>query len=67
MRQADLKGRLAQWALQLQSYKFGVSHQKGCDHIVPDGLPRMYSDEIALIERCGPEIDLNTRYKISVH
>jgi len=60
MKQANLKGRLARWAMQLQGYKFSVSHRRGQDNVVPDALSRMYAEEIAEIESYGPEIDLSS-------
>lgn len=60
MRQPNLTGRLARWALQLQSYKFTVSHRKGRDNVVPDALSRIPENEIASIEAIAPEIDLDS-------
>lgn len=60
MRQPNLKGKLARWALKLQSYKFSISHRKGKDHIVPDALSRMHESEICSLELIGPEIDLES-------
>ena len=42
MRQPNLKGRLARWAMRLQGYKFSVSHRRGSEHVVPDALSRIY-------------------------
>jgi hypothetical protein len=60
MRQANLKGRLARWAMNLQGHKFTISHRKGKEHVVPDALSRMYSEELAAIEYYGPEVDLES-------
>lgn len=60
MKQPDLSGRLARWVLKLQTFKFNISHRKGKDHVVPDALSRVNSDEIASIELNEPEIDLNS-------
>ncbi|KAH8360922.1 hypothetical protein KR084_010806, partial [Drosophila pseudotakahashii] len=61
MRQRDLKGRLARWAMKLQGYRFTVSHRRGKDNIVPDALSRFYSpsEEILALEEVRPEVDLN--------
>ncbi|XP_065365361.1 uncharacterized protein LOC135958385 [Calliphora vicina] len=60
MKQPNLSGRLARWVFKLQSYKFSISHRKGKDHIVPDALSRMYTDEVASIELAEEEIDLDS-------
>lgn len=60
MKQENLKGRIARWAMQLQGYKFSVSHRRGQDNVVPDALFCMYADEIAAIESYGSEIDLGS-------
>lgn len=36
----DPVGRLARWALRLQSYDYEIIHRKGKEHIVPDFLSR---------------------------
>lgn len=60
MRQPNLSGRLARWALQLQGYKFTVSHRKGKDNVVPDALSRIPESEVASLELIPPEIDLDS-------
>lgn len=60
MRQGNLKGRLARWAMKLQSYRFSISHRKGKEHIVPDALSRMHEAELSSIEVIGPEVDLDS-------
>lgn len=60
MRQPDLSGRLARWVFKLQPYKFTISHRKGKDHIVPDALSRIPSDEISGIELVDSGIDFNS-------
>ena len=60
MRQPDLSGRLARWIFKLQPYNFTISHRKGKDHVVPDALSRIPSNEIASVEATEPEIDLNS-------
>lgn len=58
MRQPNLSGRLARWALELQTYRFEVSHRKGRDHIVPDALSRIPEGDVSALEITGPEVDL---------
>lgn len=45
MRQKDLSGRLARWALKLQGYNFNIIHRRGKDNLVPDALSRSFDDE----------------------
>lgn len=37
-------GRLARWSLRLRQNSFDLIHRKGADHVVPDALSRMFSD-----------------------
>lgn len=60
MRKTDLSGRLARWVFKLQPYKFTISHRKGKDHIVPDALSRIPSDEISALEIVDSSINLNS-------
>lgn len=60
MKQPDLTGRLARWVFKLQPYNFSISHRKGKDHVVPDALSRIYTNEISSLEESEPEIDLNS-------
>lgn len=62
MRQPNLKGRLARWALKLQGYKFTISHRKGKENVVPDALSRIpdNDNEIYSVELVGPEVDLDS-------
>lgn len=62
MRQPNLTGRLARWALLLQSYKFTVSHRKGKDNVVPDALSRIPEGEISSLDTVEPEIDINSAH-----
>lgn len=60
MRQPNLKGRLARWAMRLQGYRFSVSHRRGSENIVPDALSRMHVEDVSAIELIEPEIDLDS-------
>lgn len=60
MRQTDLNGRLARWAFKLQPYRFTISHRKGKDHVVPDALSGIPTDEISNLELSDPVIDFNS-------
>lgn len=60
MRQPNLKGRLARWALKLQGYRFSISHRKGKEHVVPDALSRMHEAELSALEVIGPEVNLDS-------
>lgn len=62
MRQPNLSGRLARWALKLQAYKFTISHRKGKENVLPDALSRIPTEEINSLETNEPEIDLNSPY-----
>lgn len=62
MRQQNLSGRLARWALKLQGYNFQISHRKGKNHLVPDALSRMYEGEISSIGSTYPLIDLESTH-----
>ena len=68
MRQSDLNGRLARWSLKLQGFNFSILHRKGSQHVVPDALSRLPSDnenslvtnDIESVEILEPEIDLSS-------
>lgn len=62
MKQPDLSGRLARWALKLQSYKFTISHRKGKDNVVPDALSRIPEGEVKSIEFCEASVDLDSPF-----
>ena len=57
MKQTDLSGRLARWALKLQGYRFEILHRKGSENVVPDTLSRQNFDIDALV--FYPQIDLD--------
>lgn len=61
MQQPDLTGRLARWVFKLQPFRFTISHRKGRDHVVPDALSRIPSDEVLAIDLMQPEVDLNSQ------
>lgn len=62
LKQPDLSGRLARWVFKLQAYKFTISHRKGKDHVVPDALSRIHSEEISGLEATAPAVDLDSPY-----
>lgn len=60
MRQPNLTGRLARWVLQLQAYKFSISHRKGNENVVPDALSRIPEAEVLGLDNSEPEVDLTS-------
>lgn len=52
MRQRDLSGRLAKWALKLQGYSFSIKHRKSTENVVADSLSRI-PNEVRVIEDDG--------------
>lgn len=60
MRQTDLSGRLARWALKLQGYRFEIKHRRGSENIVPDCLSRanFEIDELSYF----PQIDMESNH-----
>lgn len=57
----DPHGRLARWAMRLQSFDYEIIYKKGKDNIVPDALSRAITEEIEVIE-IKPE-DKDKEYK----
>lgn len=66
MRQKDLSGRLARWALKLQGFPFTIEHRKGSDNKVADALSLIYEGEdvdIAELElEVLPEVHLESEF-----
>lgn len=62
MRQKDLNGRLARWALKLQGYSFNIEHRSGKDNLVPDALSRNIDENYVteLSTDTLPAIDLES-------
>lgn len=63
MKQSDLSGRLARWAIKLQGFSFEIEHRKGSENVVADALSRSFEgvDEVAVIDcEVLPEIDLSS-------
>lgn len=59
LKQPNLTGKLARWAMKLQGFRFKIEHRRGADNLVPDWLSRI---EIGSIEdsETVPLIDLNS-------
>ncbi|XP_059221616.1 uncharacterized protein LOC131996179 [Stomoxys calcitrans] len=63
MRQTDLSGRLARWALKLQAFDFSIEHRSGKDNVVPDTLSRAFEAENKVAEidlEVEPAIDMDS-------
>jgi len=61
MKQKDLSGRLARWAIRLQGFSFEIMNRKGTQNVVADTLSRR--DEIVVneIHGLGPMIDMSSK------
>lgn len=62
MRQRDLSGRLARWALKLQGYTFTIQHRKGTENVVADTLSRISEGEVNAMDENGPIVDLSSEH-----
>ncbi|KAH8398898.1 hypothetical protein KR222_005875 [Zaprionus bogoriensis] len=60
MRQKDLSGRLARWAIKLQGFSFIISHRSGAQNIVADALSRQNESSIEELDEHGPIVDLTS-------
>lgn len=55
-------GRLARWALRLQSYDYEIIHHKGKEHIVPDFLSRSIPEvNEVIVQDCDVTVIKNTK------
>ncbi|KAH8421132.1 hypothetical protein KR222_010583, partial [Zaprionus bogoriensis] len=56
MRQKDLSGRLARWAIKLQGFSFNISHRSGAQNIVADFLSRQNESTIEELDEQVAEL-----------
>lgn len=67
LKQRNLTGRLARWAMKLQQYDFEIKHVKGKHNVVPDRLSRFPTENLYLIDFNTTDMDklyLKLKYKI---
>lgn len=57
LRQQNLTGRLARWAMKLQQFDFEITHIKGKNNVVPDALSRFPEENFCLLEIENTDFD----------
>jgi len=61
MKQKDLSGRIARWAIRLQGFSFEIKHRKGSQNVVADTLSRRDELVVNEIHGLGPMIDMSSK------